>query len=281
MGCNHELVSLTLGAGPFGHHPGGRFNREMPESESLLYVEDSPRWVRTMLGGATVADSRRMKLLYTHGAHATYLFPREDVREDLLVDDHAIDDDVKGSGRCWSIRVGERTAEHAAREYEHPLLAGYVAFDWHKMDEWWEEEEQVRVHARDPYHRVDVLDTSRHVRITLGDEVLADTTRAKVLFETGLPSRWYIPQEDVRMELLESTDSQTSCPYKGDAGYWSLRAGQLDEADLVWAYREPFAEVAPIAGHLAFYNERVDIEIDGEREERPITPWSVPRSSSP
>jgi uncharacterized protein (DUF427 family) len=268
-------MSLTAGTGPFGPLRKGDFSTEMPASEGLFFVDASPRWVRARLGGETVADSRRMRMLHEHPGLPVYMFPREDVRDNLLVDPHEIDDDVKGPGRCWSIRVGDRVAEHAVREYEHPLLAGHLILDWSKLDEWLEEGERVTVHPRDPYHRVDVLETPRQVTVSVNGEVVAETIRARVLFETGLPPRWYIPADDVRMDLLEETDSVTACPYKGEANYWTLRLGDAEEPDVVWTYREPLAEVGPIAGYLAFFDERVDVEIDGERQARPITPWSV------
>ena len=142
------------------------------------------------------------------------------------------------------------------------------------MDAWFEEDEQVFVHARDPYHRVDVVPTSRHIRVSFGGEVVAETRRANALFETGLPTRWYIPRNDVRHEVLETSASSTRCPYKGVASYRSVRAGAERDEDLVWSYERPLPAVAGITGQLAFFNERVDIDVDGEREERPRTPWS-------
>jgi len=150
----------------------------------------------------------------------------------------------------------------------------HSSIEWNAMDEWYEEDEQAIVHPRDPYHRIDVLDTSRHLRVSLDGEPLAETTRARVLFETGLPPRWYMPAEDVRSELLIDSEKQTGCAYKGFASYWSVRLGDRFEEDLVWTYREPRREVEPIQDYLAFFNERVDIEVDGDLEKRPVTPWS-------
>ena len=155
---------------------------------------------------------------------------------------------------------------------------GYRALYWNSMDEWFEEDEPAIVHARDPYHRVDVLETSRHVKVSLHGQPLAETTRALALFESGLPIRWYIPEEDVRTELLEPSETRTGCAYKGYASYWSVRAGDELEDDLVWTYRDPHRDVARIKDRLAFFNERVDLELDGELQERPVTPWSRVRS---
>jgi uncharacterized protein (DUF427 family) len=273
-------MSLMLGTGPFGQHPAGSFNREMPERRGLILFEDSPRRIRGILAGETVVDSTRSKLLHEHGHLPIYYFPREDVRTDLLEPtDHHTRCPWKGEASYWSVRVGDRVAENAVWGYPDPLddappLADYVAFYWNKLDTWYEEDEEAIVHPRDPYHRVDVLPSSRHVVVRLGDEVLADSTRALALFETGLPTRWYLPADDVRMDLLEPSDKRTGCAYKGFASYWSVRG----EEDLVWTYRAPRRGMEEITERLCFFNERVDIEVDGAVEERPETQWSPHRA---
>jgi uncharacterized protein (DUF427 family) len=138
------------------------------------------------------------------------------------------------------------------------------------MDAWYEEDEEVFVHARDPHKRVDVLESSRHVVVRVGGEVVAETKRPRLLFETGLPTRYYVPREDVRMELLHPSDRQTQCPYKGTASYLSTES----EPDVAWFYPEPIPEQPRIKDLIAFFNERVDIEVDGEPVERPSTQWS-------
>jgi uncharacterized protein (DUF427 family) len=276
-------MSLTVGTSPFGQRPAGSFNFEVPRKRGVIYFEDSPRRIRARFAGETVVDSHRAKLLHEQGHLPIYYFPFDEIRMDLLkATDNSTRCPFKGQARYWSVRVGDRVAENAAWNYPEPLedappLAGYVAFYWHEMDEWFEEDEPAIVHARDPYHRVDVLDTSRHVRVSVNGEVIADTTRAKVIFETGLPPRWYIPAEDVRAEALVESDTRTGCAYKGFASYKSVRAGGELEEDLVWFYTDPRREVAPIKDLLAFFNERADVEIDGELQERPITQWSPRR----
>jgi uncharacterized protein (DUF427 family) len=273
-------MSLTFGTGPFGQDPGGHFNFEVPRKRGVIYFEDSPRRIRARFGGETIVDSRHAKLLHEQAHLPIYYFPREEVRMDLLEPtDHSTRCPFKGEASYWSVRAGGRVAENAAWGYPDPLddappLAGYVAFYWNKMDEWLEEDEPAIVHARDPYHRVDVLDTSRHVRVSVNGEVVADTTRAKVIFETGLPPRWYIPPEDVKAEALEDSDRRTGCAYKGFASYRTVRAGDAEEEDVVWLYEDPRREAEAIKGYLAFFNERVDIEVDGELQERPVTQWS-------
>jgi uncharacterized protein (DUF427 family) len=270
-----------LGTGPFGQHPAGSFNREMPERRGLILFEDSPRRIRGNLAGETVVDSTRAKLLHEHGHLPIYYFPREDVRFDLLEPtDHHTRCPWKGEASYWSLRVGDRVVENAVWGYPEPLddapagLADYVAFYWNTLDTWYEEDEEAIVHPRDPYHRVDVVRSSRHVVVRVGDEVLAESTRPLALFETGLPTRWYLPQEDVRMELLEESDKRTGCAYKGFASYWSVRG----EEDLVWTYRSPRRGMEEITDLLCFFNERVDLVVDGELESRPETPWSPHRA---
>jgi uncharacterized protein (DUF427 family) len=272
-------MSLTIGTGPFGQQPGGVVNAE-PSGGRFLFFEDSPRRVRATFGGETVVDSRGAKLLH-EGTHLpAYYFPEEDVRMDLLEPtDHSTHCPYKGDASYWSLRLDGRTVENAAWTYREPLegappLSGYVAFYWDKLDEWFEEDEQVFGHARDPYHRIDIVPTSRPIRISVNGEVVAESSRATALFEAGLPTRWYLPREDVRMDFLVPSDTHTRCAYKGLASYYSVRAGDDVREDLVWTYPEPTREAEPIRNLLCFFNEKVDVEVDGEREERPDTLWS-------
>jgi uncharacterized protein (DUF427 family) len=275
-------MALTVGTGPFGHRPGGVFNFERPRTKGVIYFEDSPRRMRALLAGETVVDSRHSKLLHEHGKLPVHYFPEEEVRMDLLEPtDHRTHCPWKGDARHYSVRVGDRVSENAAWSYPEPIpdappLAGYVAFYWNRMDEWLEEDEPVIGHARDPYHRVDVLDSSRSVRVEIGGEVVAETSRPRALFETGLPTRWYIPQDDVRQDLLRGSDNQTICAYKGVASYRSV----LDEEDVAWFYPEPQHDAERVRDYLCFFNERVDLYVDGELQERPETQWSPRRRES-
>ena len=273
-------MSLTFGTGPFGQDPGGRFNFEVPRKRGVIYFEYSPRRIRARFGGETIVDSRHAKLLHEQAHLPIYYFPQEEVRMDLLEPtDHSTRCPFKGEASYWSVRAGGRVAENAAWGYPDPLddappLAGYVAFYWNKMDEWLEEDEPAIVHARDPYHRVDVLDTSRHVRVSVSGEVVADTTRAKVIFETGLPPRWYIPHEDVDSDVLVESEHTTGCAYKGFASYKSARVGGELEDDVAWFYPEPRGDAMRVRDYVCFFNERVDLYVDGELQERPASPWS-------
>jgi uncharacterized protein (DUF427 family) len=275
------VMGLTVGYGPFGVPGGGRFNFEVSApGKHVLFLEDSPRRVRVVFGGETVADSRAVKLLHETKHLPVYYFPVRDVRVDLLEESaHTTHCPFKGDASYWTVRVGDEVAENAAWGYPEPLdgcppISGLIAFYWKKMDHWYEEDEEVFVHPRDPYHRVDILDSSRRVRVLVNGEVVAETDRPKILFETALPPRYYIPPEDVRTDLLEPTDSNSRCPYKGIASYWTVETDGERLEDVVWSYPEPVHASEKIRDHLCFFNEKVDIEVDGEPQERPQTQWS-------
>jgi uncharacterized protein (DUF427 family) len=246
----------------------------------FLVFEESPRRVRAFLGGVPVADSTRMMLLHESMRLPVYYFPFEDVRADLLEEsDRSEEDEHKGPATFWHVRSGGTVARDAAFAYRTPAegapdLSGHVAFAWDAMDAWFEEDDQVYRHARDPYHRVDVLSSSRHVRVSVDGETVAETTRPRLVFETGLPTRYYIPKLDVRTELLTPTDKETICPYKGTASYWSLTVGGRTLENIAWSYRHPIVECPKIENLVAFFNEKIDIDVDGVREARPRTQWS-------
>ena len=273
-------MSLTVGTGPFGKRPAGRFNTTIDPPGSLLFWDPVPHRVRAIFAGETVLDSTNVKMLHETGHLPVYYFPEEDLRADLLEpSEHSTRCPYKGEASYRSIRVGDRVAENAVWAYLDPIesapfLVGHAALSWDAADEWFVEDEQVFGHPRDPYSRIDVYPTSRRVRVLVDGEVVADSRRAKILFEAALPPRYYLPEEDVRMELLEASSKKTRCAYKGSASYWHVRAGGRLHEDLVWTYREPQHDAEPVRGLLAFFNERVDLEIAGEVAERPITQWS-------
>ena len=273
-------MTLTLGTGPFGPTPAGRFNIELPRSRGIIYFEDFARHIRARFAGQTIVDSKRVKLLHESGLLPVYYFPQADVRMDLLERSERVTQcPWKGQAVYWSMRAGGRVVPDAAWSYPDPIagappLAGFVSFYWDVMDEWREEDEIAVGHARDPYHRIDVLDTSRRVRISVAGTVVADSVRARVLYESGLPPRWYLPPADVDSNVLVPSDARTVCAYKGFASYWSVRAGGAVENDLVWYYSEPRHDALRVKDYLCFYNEKVDLELDGQLQERPRTPWS-------
>jgi uncharacterized protein (DUF427 family) len=255
--------------------------RNRPSSDHPIWTEPYPRRVRAFLEGVAVVDSTRTLLLLEARHLPVYYFPAEDVRTDLLEPtDKSTHCPHKGDASYWSVRVGDRVARNAVWSYQDPLpgredIKGHIAFYWRQMDTWLEEDDEVFVHPRDPYHRVDVLNSSRHVRVAVAGQTVAETRRPRLLFETSLPTRYYIPKADVRMDLLEPTDRETQCPYKGRARYWSVRAGGAVE-DIAWSYPFPIPECPKVENLVAFFNERADIWVDGELQPRPETPWSSP-----
>lgn len=274
-------MALTVETAPFGRAPAGSFNFTYDAPAHVLYFEDSPRRVRAVVAGETVADSTSVKLLHETGLMPVYYFPVGDVRSDLLVSTtHTTNCPFKGDASYWTIRVGDVTRDNAAWGYPDPLpgappLAGHVAFQWDAIDEWWEEAERIHVHPRDPYHRCDVVASDRHVVVRVGGEVVADSRRPVMLFETSLPARFYLPEDDVRMDLLARTDTETSCPYKGTTTcYYTVEAGGQRLDDVAWVYDDPKPEVEGIAGLVAFHNEHVDLEVDGQVWDRPTTKFS-------
>lgn len=243
-------------------------------------VEPTPRWVRVKVGGEVVADSRDALLLLDYGPHIlpTYFFSPDDVRMDLL---DAKDGGENGGGRRrWTVAAGGTVVENGAWSPVNPTppleaLEGRITFVWDDPAlAWFEEAEQVFVHARDPYKRVDTVQSSRHVRVEVDGVTVAESDRPLLLFETHLPTRYYLPPEDVRQDLLEASTLTSACPYKGQATYWSVRVGETLHENLIWGYRDPIPENPKIRGLMAFYNEKVEIFVDGEREPRPVTPFS-------
>ena len=248
-------------------------------------TEPSERWVRGYVGDVAVVDSRRPLLFYEETRPVPhYAFAREDVREGVLRETSEDPPDrpsffqPQGPVATWyDVEVGERRLSHAAWVRDAPELSDRVIFSWMPgvLDRWLEEEEEVGGHPRDPHARVDALPSSRHVVVSSQGVVLADTSTPVVLFETGLPTRYYLPAGDVDFAKLTPTGTQSRCPYKGCAdSYWDV-AIPGGPSDVAWSYSDPVPAVHHIKGRVAFYNELVDIEVDGVLQDRPRSPFSV------
>jgi uncharacterized protein (DUF427 family) len=243
-------------------------------TRGTVRVEPSAKRVRAYLAGRLVADTRHPSLVWEIPYYPAYYVPLGDVSAELVPTGKTEHSPSRGEAELYDVRVDGAVAEGAAMRYPgSPLTAirGLVRFDWASMDEWLEEDEPVYTHPRDPYHRVDILASSRHVRVEVDGVTVADSARPVILFETGLPPRYYLPLSDIRTDLLTPSATQTHCPYKGAAGYWSVDAGHGRHADIVWAYRAPLPESQKIAGLACFYDEKVDVYLDGELQERPRT----------
>lgn len=244
-------------------------------------VEPTPRWVRVRLGDELVADSRRAMLHVQYGPGPlprsflpTYYLPPDDVVPGRLVEP------VEESGELtvWTVSAGRQRAEGAAWMHGAPpepleTLAGLVTFSWSRPLTWFEEDEPLLAHARDPHKRVDVVPSSRDVRVEVDGELLAHSRRPLLLFETTLPVRYYLPPGDLRVALIPS-ETRSVCPYKGVASWWSAQVGDRVIEDIAWSYPHPIPENPRIADLVCFRNERVDLTVDGEALPRPLTPWS-------
>lgn len=242
-----------------------------------IRVERSPKRVRALVAGVPVFDTTAARLVWEKPYYPTYYVPRTDVRAKLQESGETMTRDGLGRGRVLDLQVNGREIPGVAVTYDDgtvPELRDLVRPKWSAMDEWLEEDEPVYVHPRDPYKRVDILQSSRHVRVAVDRVTVAESRRPTLLFETGLPTRYYLPVADVRTDLLRPTDSVTRCPYKGDAVWWSLEVDGHVHEDLVWMYRLPTPESQKVAGLMAFYDERVDLYLDGEPQRRPDSPFA-------
>jgi uncharacterized protein (DUF427 family) len=241
--------------------------------DTAIKVEPTRKRIRVLLAGELVADTTSALLVWEIPYYPTYYLPAADLQAELLPAGSDSSPEL-GAAEVLSVRVAGATAEGAARRYPaapDPRLRDYVRLDWQAMSEWLEEDEPVYVHPRSPYSRVDILASSRHVQVEIDGVTVADSRSPRILFETGLPPRYYLPLADIRTDLLRPSATQTSCPYKGTASYWSVDTGSGLHEDIVWIYRMPLPESQKIAGLAAFYDEKADVLVDGVRQDRPRT----------
>lgn len=244
--------------------------------QGAIRVERSAKRIRVILGGELVADSAAPLLVWEVPYYPTYYFPSGDVNTEFLVETgETRRSPSRGEAIQYVVKAGNgEGAAYSFLESKIPEISGYFAFPWKTMDHWFEENEEVFVHARDPYTRIDILPSDRTVRVEIKGVTVADSTNASFLFETGLPTRYYLPKTDVRMDLLTPTETATACPYKGTARYWSVNLDGDSFEDHVWGYDSPLPESQKIMGMVSFYNEKVDIYLDEVLQDRPKTKFS-------
>jgi uncharacterized protein (DUF427 family) len=269
------------------------------ENLDRLRYEPTAKRIRGVLGGETVLDSTRARLVWEpRRVVPSYAVPADDIRGELVTGRAAapesagqagasmpglssrpvLDPSVPfavhtAEGHAADVRAGGQDRPGAGFRPADPDLAGYVILDFGALDAWYEEDEINVAHPRDPFHRIDVLPSSRHVRLELGGQLLAESSRPTLLFETMLPARYYLPREDISAELI-SSPTRTYCAYKGQASYWSAAVGGQLVSDIAWTYEDPLHDAAHVRGLVAFFDERTDTALDGQRLERPVTPWS-------
>jgi uncharacterized protein (DUF427 family) len=257
-----------------------------------LRYEPTEKRVRALLGDHAVVDTTRALLVWEpRRVVASYAVPVEDLDGELsgaeghVADERPILDPRvpfaahSMSGRSFDVVAGGRTLAAAAFAPDDAAFDGYVALDFHAFDTWYEEDEAVVSHPRDPFHRVDVRRSSRHVRVELDGQVLAESNRPSMVFETSLPVRHYLPPEDVDTTLFETSPTVSACAYKGIAAYRSLVLPGRTVPDLAWTYADPLPDAVAITGLLCFFEEHVDMIVDGVRHERPVSPWSANRQA--
>lgn len=242
-----------------------------------MRVEPGAKRVRAYLAGRLVADTRTPSLVWEIPYYPAYYLPLGDVKAELVATGKTEHSPSRGDGEVYDVVVDGAVAAGAAKRYPDsplPELRGLVRFEWAAMGEWLEEDEPVYTHPRSPYTRVDILASSRHVRVAVDGVTVANSSRPFILFETGLPPRYYLPLVDVRTDLLTPTATVTHCPYKGAASYWSVDTGYGPHPDLAWVYRSPLPESQKVAGLACFYDEKVDVYLDGGLQDRPRTHFS-------
>ena len=242
----------------------------------INHVEPVPRRVRAVHGDRTVIDTTGARYVWERRFYPQFYLPADAVPEDVVDDEGRTDETPQGTVRLHSLVLGDQRTAGGARQLtddtELEGMAGWWRLEWEPFDGWYEEDEALIVHPRSPYVRVDALPSSRHVRIEVDGTVLAESDRPVLLFETGLPTRHYLPSEDVHTDLLTPIDLRTSCPYKGTVSdYWDVTVGDTTVEEVAWRYDDPFADVGAIAGHIAFLDEKVDVFVDDEARERPRT----------
>jgi len=276
-----------------------RITDEYRSTLPQLRYHRTPKRVRANVGGATVVDSTAARIVWEpRRIVPQYAVPVADVAATLteaegdalaenpvqMIEARVLDPSTGFAahtcpGQSFTLTAGERELSGAAFAPADPDLAGYVLLDFDAFDQWLEEDEEVVGHPRDPRSRIDIRSSSRHVVLEVDGTVVADSHRPMMLFETFLPVRYYLPREDVRTDLFQPSDKRSTCAYKGHATYWSVVIDGSVTPDLAWTYPDPLEDARRIAGLIAFFDERVDVTLDGTRLERPITPWSsAPRT---
>lgn len=264
-------MTLTLSHGPLAAKAPETVNYRIDGPAHRLLFDPFPRRVRALFGGETVLDTRRGMLLHESNILPQLYVPTDDMNTDLLeATDHHTHCPFKGDASYWTLRAGDAVRENAVWAYLEPnqdasWLKGYSAMYFDAPDAWFDEDEQVYGHLRDPYHRVDVRETSQLVRVLVGDEVIAETRHAGLLSETGLPNRYYVPLGDVRADVLRPSATHTHCPYKGEATYHDVELDGRRISDAAFSYPEPFVDALPVKGYLCFWGDEVVIEVDGQR----------------
>lgn len=242
-------------------------NFQAPKNFNYPFVVPTEKWIRVFVDNVLIADSTAPLLLFeNNGRELTYFFNKSDVQMQYF-----IDSDYKGKQdmfQFWHIKVNDKQINNAAFTFngsaqsENKNLTDYIGFKWEAISKILEEDVELIGHPRNPFHRIDTRPTSRLVQFKINDTVIAESTRSIALFETNIRVRYYIPTEDIKMELLEKTDTSSICPYKGVASYWNIKLNGETFKDVAWSYLDPMTETIPIKGYISFWN--VDLYVNNE-----------------
>ena len=260
-------MGLAWQQGPLSPQAVGRFLVAEPLPERLLFAEPLRRRMRVRFGGQWIADSENVVVLHEPGRYPVAYFPREDIAAGVLErSEHTSEHRDLGATAWYVVSAGEQSARRGA--WEHVDLPGYagelcgrVAFAWRAMEAFYEEDERIVGHAADPYHRIDIRQTSRHLTVRYQDQVIADTRRPLALYESGFAPRWYVPRDDVDQAALTAADGQTFCPYKGLASYYDIGGARR----AAWSYEDAWTEVRRVSGLISFEPDKVEVDLDGGR----------------
>lgn len=249
-------------------------DRDFPAmTDHTATVEPVPRRIRGVLGGRPAFDTTSAVYVWDSAKYPAYHIPVADLDQGLLGAEGRPRRLRRGTARTYDLRLGDVSRPGGVRIYDvdaDPGVAGTARFEWAALDAWYEEDEQVFVHPRNPYTRVDALRSSRHVQVELDGTVLATSNATVMVFETGLPTRYYFDRTSVNFEVLQESATVTECPYKGrTTGYWTAHVGDQTVPDIAWSYDFPTRALSPIANLVAFYDEHTDLTLDGHRVARP------------
>jgi uncharacterized protein (DUF427 family) len=260
-------MSLAFEGGPLAVASVADTNYSVETPARRMLFQPYPRRMRAVVADRVLLDSLRGRLLHETDALPQLYFPREDFDGELLERSETVTEcSLRGPVSYWSVHLNGITLPDAVWSYERPRggyewLRGQLAVDFDAPDMWLCEDERLFGHLRDPYHRVDVFESSREVTVHLGERVIARSRRPRLLYETGLPVRAYLPAGDVQAGLLWPSATRTICPYKGEAWHWTLRLGERELQDAAWSYETPLPEAFAIKGCLCFYDSKVSVEV--------------------
>jgi uncharacterized protein (DUF427 family) len=242
------------------------------------HVEPVPRRIRALLGDHVVIDTTSARYVWEWPHYPQYYIPLGHIDPQVLVDEDHEEHLRRGTARRYGLRIGDEVRAGVAHHFtasDIDGIVGLVRVDWEALDHWFEEDEEVFVHPRSPYARIDALRSGREVAVSVGGREVARASSSVMVFETGLPTRYYLDRLAIDWTCMVASDTRSACPYKGViSGYWSVEVDGVIEPDLAWAYDFPTRQLQPIAGLVAFYNEKVDITLDGVALERPTTKFS-------